>query len=143
MKATMSAEKLELLSDAWYDAFSRLLAEAVASRTRQLAHTRFTICEVITDCPDGLVAAHWLAVKDGRVEFGRGIREDADSRLTVDYATALYVARIRMADVDAQRIATAAAERRYKLEGMDVRSLSPILMEALRETHDRLASVTA
>ncbi len=114
----MSVETFEFLSDAWYDAFSRLLAEAVASRTRQLADTRFTICEVITDCPDGQAEAHWLAVKDGTVAFGRGVKEDADARLTVDYATALYVSRIKMADVEPQRFAAAAAERRYKLEGM-------------------------
>jgi hypothetical protein len=136
-------EKIELLSDAWYETFHRLLAEAVASRSKQLADTSFTICEVIIDCPDGRVAAHWLAVKGGRVEFGRGVKDDADSRITVDYATASYVARTPMSEIQPAKIAATSERRTYKLEGIDVGTISPVLSDALRETHDRLALVTA
>jgi hypothetical protein len=137
------AGTVELLSDAWYEAFGRLLKEAVQRRSRDLMGVNYTLCEVITDCPDGGVAAHWFSVKHGDAEFHRGLKADTDARLTIAYELAGPIARTPMAVLDAGRDAAPLEPNRMKYEGPAVRAVSPVLAEALRETHDRLAELIA
>jgi hypothetical protein len=140
---TQSAHPPAILSDAWYEAYGRVLAEAVRSRSARLRDVDFTLCEVITGCPGRGDAAHWFTVRGGGVEFGRGLKEGADTRVTVPYETALAISKIPMDELEAGRTAPRPEPDGFRLEGVSIQTMAPALREVLRETHDQLAKLIA
>jgi putative sterol carrier protein len=79
--------KYPFLSDEWFDAVDKLIAEHGAEAP---AHQAVVVNMVITDTPFGEREMH-MGARDGKGGMGKGHAEDADVTLTTDYTTAKEV----------------------------------------------------
>ena len=143
------AAKYEFGSRGWFEALRAAIERTAREAGPEIEGLRWTICEVFLDVPTHLAQtsdgkAAWHARVRGReVEFGLGEIDDADLKIVTDYATALPLARTRLADGDAQArvtetLAQAVMAGRMQIHGsLDAR---PPLFSGL---HDEMVLVTA
>jgi putative sterol carrier protein len=80
--------KYAFLSDEWFDAVDKLIAEHGAETP---AHQQVIVNMVVTDTPFGDDREMHMGAKDGKGGIGKGHTEGADVTLTTDYVTAQEV----------------------------------------------------
>lgn len=143
-------EKYEFCSKKWVAFANEYLQGAAVGE--DLSGISVTFNEVFTDAPSHLDPddegriGWYLRVEDGKVEVERGILDQADLTITVDYKTVLPLARMVFegnpeAATEAQEtMAAAAAAGKVKREGNDAAMASLLFMGGL---HDALAQRTA
>ncbi len=143
-------EKYEFCSKKWV-AFANEYLQGVAVG-EDLSGISVTFNEVFTDAPSHLDPddegriGWYLRVEEGKVEVERGVLDQADLTITVDYKTVLPLARMVFegnpeAATEAQEtMAAAAAAGKVKREGNDAAMASLLFMGGL---HDALAQRTA
>lgn len=77
--------KHEFLSDDWFEAVEKLVAEHGADAP---SGASVMMNLTVTDTPFGDERRMHMGAKEGKGEWGVGHRDDADVTLTTDYATA-------------------------------------------------------
>jgi hypothetical protein len=150
MKESDMAEKHEFGSSGWFDALKRAIERTIGAAGPEVESLRWTMCEVFVDVPphlaqtrDGKAAWH-CRIRGREVVFGLGEIDDADLKITVDYATALPLARLHLgADPDVQArvnqiLGEAVMSGKMKIEG-DFTARPPLLAGL----HDAMVAVTA
>ena len=80
--------KLQFLSDDWFTEVEKLVEKHGADAPPQ---TNVMVNLVITDTPFGDERKMHMGARDGKGEWGKGHRDDAEVTLTTDYATAKQV----------------------------------------------------
>lgn len=145
----MSDERFEFCSQAWVDYARKYIEEASADTDLEGISVSFN--EVFSDAPPGLDPDEegrigwFLRVRDGRLEVDRGILEQADLRITADYATTLPLARIIFsgnpegAREAMQLVSDATAAGKMRREGNDAVMAT---LPWLARLHDVLARRT-
>lgn len=111
-----------------------------------LADIEWSFCEEFTDPPGHLrrgaaTTIGWhVRIGAGRLEVGDGPVDDAAFKLVIAYKTALYLARLHLADPEqAEELARAFRDGRIRIEGEG--SAGPSFFTDLG-LHDRMAEVT-
>jgi hypothetical protein len=102
------AEKHEFGSRGWFDALRKAIERLTREAGPEIDATRWAVCEVFVDVPahlaqtpDGKAAWH-CRIRGREIAFGLGEIDDADLKITADYATALPLSRTLLADPEAQ-----------------------------------------
>ena len=144
-------EKYEFCSKQWV-AFAKEYLQGAAVG-EDLSGVSVTFNEVFTDAPSHLDPddegriGWYLRVENGNVEVERGILDQADLTITVDYTTILPLARMvfegnpeGVLEAQETMVAAAAAGKKMKREGNDAATASLSFMGGL---HDALAQRTA
>ena len=143
-------EKYEFCSKKWVAFANEYLQGAAVGE--DLSGISVTFNEVFTDAPPHLDPddegriGWYLRVEDGKVEVERGILDQADLTITVDYATVLPLARMVFEgnpEAAAEALETMAAANtagKMKREGDESAMVSLSFMGGL---HDALAQRTS
>lgn len=145
--------KVEFGSEAWIDYARRYLEENVGALGDSAKGVRYAVCEVFTGAPEAVALpgtdrfAWYLVVDDGRVEVGRGERDDVDRKAMVDYAVALPIVRTVFAEnpevLAAIRKAQKAAAKASSSDSAPSAEVPDALAPVFADMHDHLARVTA
>lgn len=90
-------EKFEFCSASWVGVAREYIEAQCADQ--DISDLRLTFCERFTDAPSEIategdnVTGWYIRIQDGTVDVGHGVIDDADVRITADYATVLPLAR--------------------------------------------------
>ncbi|MCH7816648.1 MAG: hypothetical protein IIC60_08785 [Proteobacteria bacterium] len=132
------SEKVAFGSSEWLARARQILEELVAEHGE--AGTSFSVCEVFTDAPSGLigpednVAAWHFSIVDNSVTVGEGESENADLQVKIDYHEVLPRARLVYTPEILEEM-----QRNPPDPGFDRSKIPSYLVEL----HNRLAVITA
>ncbi|MGH7805959.1 MAG: hypothetical protein ACREQJ_16545 [Candidatus Binatia bacterium] len=143
------AEKHEFGSRGWFDALHLAIAKIVREGGPEVESVRWNVCEVFTDVPAHLAqgpgdrAAWHCRIRGREIAFGLGEIDDADLKIIADYATALPLARVRLADPGAQERVNETLMNAIGAGKMQILGDFGARPPAFAGLHDEMVAVTA